>query len=170
MEAVLTQGVGWLNLSDTSDLVGQSFKLHLQSFVPVMPGHLGGWIVMEWMLCCARQKVVTTSPSFLSCDVLQIKDRIGNPLYHTPCVPDRFVPGKAGGFSSSLSLTQTLWHCWIYSSPPTVLSLSRGVPLPGHTSHRGSHCQCSCTGHILHLTPRQANAQDEIQVSKTTIA
>ncbi|KAJ7402359.1 hypothetical protein BTVI_87246 [Pitangus sulphuratus] len=34
--------------------------------------------------------------------------------------------------------------------PPKSLSLSRGLPSPGHTSHRGSHCSCQI-GMILPL-------------------
>lgn len=59
---------------------------------------------MEKMPHCARQEIGTIPPSLLNYDVLQIKDILGNPLYHTPYLPDRFVPGKVGCFSSSLRL------------------------------------------------------------------
>lgn len=62
---------------------------------------------MEGMLHCAKQEIVIISPYLLNHYVLQIKDRIGNSLYHAACLPDRFVPGKVESSSNSLSLTQT---------------------------------------------------------------
>lgn len=65
MEAVLTQGVGWFNLSDTSDLDEQSFSLLFsctcRALYLLCQGTWEGGVVMEGMLQCARQEIVTVS-------------------------------------------------------------------------------------------------------------
>lgn len=86
MEAVFTQGVGWLNLSDTSNLDEPSFSslfsCTCRALYLLCQCTWEGGVVMEEMLRCAGQEVVTISPHPLSHGVLQIKDRIGNSLYH----------------------------------------------------------------------------------------
>lgn len=102
MEAVLTESVGQLNLCDTCRLAEPS---SCYCSVPLSepstcyaraPGKVR--CSRRRCACCAGRELVAVVP--LSHCVEPGRDRIGNPPYHTSCLPVGPAPGK-GGFSSS---------------------------------------------------------------------